>query len=254
MGAYEVFEQSNAIYLLKNQKFRTKEEYKISYAFNKYFFGAGSDLDLSYDIPEKMWKKIHFTHINLGYWNNYHNFQPINANKDIDICAIFQAEHNYNEDHLIRNDLYYTQHRKGLWDALEPLKNKYTVITKKLPFQEYAQKLWRSKICFSLFGMGEFCFRDLEAMMFGTLVLKPSHKKVDTVPNLMIDDETFISCNYDWSDLEEKIDYVLSNFNNINDRIVSNIRRVYTNKFTPENLCMYYYNLFNDLTNVEVRE
>ena len=47
MGAYEVFEQSKAIYLLKNQKFHTREEYKTPYAFNKYFFGSGSDLELS---------------------------------------------------------------------------------------------------------------------------------------------------------------------------------------------------------------
>ena len=40
--------------------------------------------------------------------------------------------------------------------------------------------------------MGEFCFRDLEAMVYGTIILKPSHKMVDTLPNLMIDDETFI--------------------------------------------------------------
>ena len=40
MGAYEVFEQSDAIYLFKNQKFKTREEYKIPYAFNKYFLGV----------------------------------------------------------------------------------------------------------------------------------------------------------------------------------------------------------------------
>ena len=34
MGAYEVFEQSEAIYLMKNQKFNTREEYKTPYAFN----------------------------------------------------------------------------------------------------------------------------------------------------------------------------------------------------------------------------
>ena len=38
MGAYEVFEQSNAIYLLKNQLLPNREDYKIPYAFNKFFF------------------------------------------------------------------------------------------------------------------------------------------------------------------------------------------------------------------------
>ena len=254
MGAYEVFKQSDAIYLLKNQKFHTREEYKTSYAFNKYFFGSGSDLDLSYDISEDIWNKIKFTHINLGYWNNYQNLQPINKNKSIDVCAIFQAEHKYNEDHNVRNDLYYTEHRKGLWNKLEPLKTKYSILTERMPFQEYVEKLHKSKICISPFGMGEFCFRDLEAMMFGTIILKPSHKKVDTLPNLMIDDETFIACNYDWSDLEEKIDYILDNFNEINERIVYNIRKIYTEKFTSESLCKYYYDLFLNMHNIKTYE
>jgi len=254
MGAYEVFEQSNAIYLLKNQKFNTREEYKTPYAFNKYFFGSGSDLDLSYDIPEDMWNRIKFTHINLGYWNNYRNLQPISTNKNIDMCAIFNAEHSYNEDHKVRNDLHYTHHRKGLWDKLEPLKSKYNMLTEKMPFQEYIQNLWNSKISLSPFGMGEFCFRDLESMMVGTMILKPSHKKVDTLPNVMIDDETFIACKYDWSDLEEKIDYILSNFNELNQKINHNIRNLFLEKFTNENLCLYYYNLFSNLQSVDREE
>ena len=250
MGAYEVFEQSSAIYLLKNQKFYTREEYKVPYAFNKYFFGDGSDLDLSYDIPENMWNRIKFTHINLGYWNDYSNLHPINNNKQIDLCAIFQAQHSYNEDHGIRNDLHYIDHRQGLWDKLEPLKNKYNMLTEKMPFQQYVQNLWNSKISLSPFGMGELCFRDLESMMFGTIILKPSHKKVDTIPNIMIDDETFIPCKYDWSDLEEKIDYILTNFNELNEKINFNIRKVFSEKCTNENLCLYYYNLFSSLDSI----
>ena len=251
MGAYEVFEKSDAIYLLKNQKFYNREDYKTPYAFNKYFFGVGSDLDLSYDIPEDVWNRIKFTHINLGYWNDYRNLQPISPNKNIDMCAIFNAEHSYNEDHKVRNDLHYTHHRKGLWDKLEPLKNKYNMLTEKMPFQEYIQNLWNSKISLSPFGMGEFCFRDLESMLVGTIILKPSHKKVDTLPNVMIDDETFIACKYDWSDLEEKIDYILSNFNELNQKINHNIRNMFLEKFTNENLCLYYYNLFSNLQNID---
>ena len=73
------------------------------------------------------------------------------------------------------------------------------MLTEKLPYQEYVKNLWSSKVCISPYGMGEFCFRDLEAMVFGTIILKPSHKMVNTLPNLMIDDETFIACKYDLS-------------------------------------------------------
>ena len=250
MGAYEVFEQSNAIYLMKNQLLPNREDYKTPYAFNKFFFGTGSDLDLSYDIPKDMWSRIKFSHNNLGYWNNYHQMQPVNTNKTIDLCAIFQAYHKENYDHEVRNDLLYTDHRGGLWDKLQPLKNKYSIITEKLPYQEYVQQLWSSKVCLSPYGMGEFCFRDLEAMVFGTLIIKPSHKLVDTLPNLMTDDETFIACKYDWSDLEEKLDYVYSNFTELNQRIVHNIRKKYSEEFTSENFCSHYYNIFNNLNTV----
>ena len=124
------------------------------------------------------------------------------------------------------------------------------MITQRMPFQEYIQKLWSSKISLSPFGMGEFCFRDLESMVVGTIILKPSHKKVDTLPNIMIDDETFISCKYDWADLEEKIDYILSNFKEVNERINNNIRNMFLEKYTNENLCMYYYNIFKNLDGV----
>ena len=65
-----------------------------------------------------------------------------------------------------------------------------------------------SKICLSPFGMGEIGERDYESMMLGTIILKPSCERVDSYPNMMIEDETYVSCNHDWSDLEEKIDYI----------------------------------------------
>ena len=124
------------------------------------------------------------------------------------------------------------------------------MLTEKLPYQEYVKNLWSSKVCISPYGMGEFCFRDLEAMVFGTIILKPSHKMVDTLPNLMIDDETFIACKYDWSDLEEKLDFIFSNFNEVNEKIMYNIRKKYSEEFTSEKICMYYYNLFSNLDTV----
>ena len=251
MGAYEVFEQSDAIYLMKNQKFNTREEYKTPYAFNKYFWGDGSDLDLSYDISKENWDKIKFSGINLGYWvPNYHNIQPMCNNKNIDMCAIFQAKHDYSEDHKVRNDIFYTEHRNGLWDRLEPLKVKYNMLTERMPYQEYVQNLWRSKITLSPFGMGELCFRDFEAMQFGTIILKPDQFKVDSFPNMMIENETYIPCKYDWSDLEEKIDYILGNFDELNEKINNNIRKLFKEQYTYENLCMHWYNIFKNLNNI----
>ena len=68
------------------------------------------------------------------------------------------------------------------------------------------------------------------------------------------DDETYIAVNYDWSNLNEKIDYVLSDFNNLNQKINTNIRNMFLEKYTYENLCMYWYEIFSNLNEVSKYE
>ena len=53
-GTYEVFEQSDAIYLLKNQLLKNRKDYKKPCAFGKWFFGNNSEFDKSYDIPKNI--------------------------------------------------------------------------------------------------------------------------------------------------------------------------------------------------------
>ena len=248
MGAYEVFKQSDAKYLFKNQLL-SREDYKKPTAFNKWFFGNGSDLDLGYDIPKDEWNRIKLSGYNLGYLlPQYRDFQPINKNKNIDVCAIYQAKHNYSEDHGTRNDLLYTNHRTAAWDKLD---SKFLDIRKdKLPYQEYIQTLYDSKIAISPFGMGELCFRDFECMQFGTIFIKPSMSIVNTTPNIYENNETYVSVNYDWSDLNEKVDYILSNFDSLNEKINHNIREKFLKEYSYENLCLYYYNLFRKLDGI----
>ena len=247
MGAYEVFEKSDAIYLFKNQLL-SREEYIKPTAFNKWFFDSDSDLDLGYDIPKDKWDRIKLSGYNLGYLlPQYRNFQPINKYKDIDVCAIYQAEHKYNEDHTVRNDLHYTNHRKGVWDILD---SKFNTKKDKLPYQEYIQTLYNSKVAISPFGMGELCFRDFECMQFGTIIIKPSMSMVNTIPNIYESNDTYLSVMYDWSNLNETVDYVLSNFDTLNERINHNIREKFIKEYDYQKLCLYYYNIFSNLDEV----
>jgi len=104
MGAYEVLDKSEAIYLFKNQLLNRKE-YKKPTTLNKWFFGTDSDLDLSYDISDKNWNRIKLSGWNLGYMlPQYRNFQQVSSYKDLDVCAIYKAELPYNEEHKLRND------------------------------------------------------------------------------------------------------------------------------------------------------
>jgi len=65
MGSYEVFEQSDAIYMFKNQTLNNREDYKNPYSLSKWFFGNDKNCSMSYDIPKDKWNKIKLTGWNL---------------------------------------------------------------------------------------------------------------------------------------------------------------------------------------------
>ena len=74
---------------------------------------------------------------------------------------------------------------------------------------------------------------------------------IDSKPFIYEDDETYIAVNYDWSNLEEKIDYVLSDYNNIRERLVQNMRKKYEEKYNLKNLVLHVYDIFNNLDEIK---
>ena len=55
-----------------------------------------------------------------------------------------------------------------------------------------------------------------QAMLTGTVLIRPDQSNVVTTPNIFEEGETYIGCKLDWSDLEEKVEYVLDNFKELN--------------------------------------
>lgn len=249
MAAYEVFAKSNAKYLFKTA-LTSQQQYSIPTAFNKWFFGDQSQLDLHYNIPDNIFENIKLTGWNHGYHSpSYQQFTPIVDNKDIDVCAIFQGEHKVNTDHLVRNDQHYTKHRIAAWDMLKTTNGiKYEI--DKRPYPEFIEILRRSKCALSPFGMGEVCFRDFEIIQHGSVMIKPDMQLVNTYPNIYIPYETYVPCKLNWSDLPEKIEWVLRHPKECRD-IVNNARNIMKNSYTIENLLVYWYNIiltFNNIT------
>ena len=252
MGSVEVLEQSKAVYLFKNQLLK-REEYKKPSYFGRWFWGSDKTFNLGYDIKDKDWDRIKLSGWNLGHLNPQMKEQmpPINPVKPNDVCAIYQGEHKENYEHSMRNDLPYTEHRVGAWKNLS---DKYISKKDKLPPEEYAEYLYDSKVCLSPFGMGEVCFRDFECINVGTIMIKPSMDIVMTNPNIYIDKETYFAVNYDWSNLNEVIDEVLSDFDRLNSEITDNARRKFVSEYQYEDYCFYLYNIFSDMSNITIGE
>jgi hypothetical protein len=238
MGAVEVLKNTSALRLYKNQ-ILDRESYKLPSAFNKWFFGTGSDLDLGYDISLEDYKDIRLTGWNIGYHNmQCLDFVDSNLEKNVDVCAIYHAQHPENYDHKVRNDILYNQHRKTAWSILEKRKD-LNFVKDSRPANEYKEILQRSKMIISPFGMGEVCHRDFEAIQFGSILIKPDMDKVKTAPNIYKAMETYIPVKLDWSDLNEKIQFVLDNYNECRE-ISKNARRVFEKEYSAQNILLHW--------------
>jgi hypothetical protein len=75
---------------------------------------------------------------------------------------------------------------------------------------QYISELQRSRICFSPFGYGEVAWRDYEAVVCGAALLKPDMSHCETNPNIFVPNETYVPVRWDFSDLEEKVRWLLS--------------------------------------------
>lgn len=249
-GVYEVFKQSNAKYLFKKQLL-TREKYNDPSTIGKWFFGAGSKLDKSYNLSEEEYSKLMLTGYNVGHnWPTLHNLYDVNYNvKDIDVAAVYQTyipKEVY--DHEVRTDILYSNHREAAWKQLSKLPNRKIVAQQTDPNTMH-QVLHRSKISISPYGMGELCYRDLESIQHGCIMIKPYMDFVITEPNLFIANETYIPCKVDYSDLPDIVENILGNYQDYL-YIIENARKKLVESYSYNSVALYWYNFFANLSEV----
>ena len=251
MGAYEVFIESNAKYLFRKQLL-SQEDYKEKTTLNKWFFGKGSILDKGYDIPDEVYNRIKLTGYNVAHnWPHLQHMQEGESNRNVDVCAIYQGILNTgNMDHELRSDVLYTKHRSGGWEELEKIKDKYNILIGQTSPQIFLSTLKKSKIGLSPFGMGELCYRDLEIIQHGCLLIKPDMSKVITEPDFFKPMETYVPVKPDWSDLNETIEKVLANYKDY-QYIIDNSRTKLVEMFSYHNVGRYWYDFFANQSEVE---
>lgn len=127
--------------------------------------------------------------------------EPPSDNKTLDVHARMAA----------KGSSWYGKMRQLSVDKLNALTGLKTAVGPGIPRKQFMRELATAKICFSPFGYGEICWRDIEAIQAGAVLLKPSMEHLDMNPRIHIPFETYIPLQWDYSDLEEKIESVLSN-------------------------------------------
>jgi hypothetical protein len=94
---------------------------------------------------------------------------------------------------------------------LERIAGNSLFLTGIVPQHRYYRELYDSKITLSPFGWGEVCFRDFEAIISGSLLLKPDMSHVKTWPDVYIPWETYVPLKWDGTDIIEKAETYLGN-------------------------------------------
>ena len=249
IGTIDVFRESNAILFLKNSYLKDFNLYKKGWVNGRMYWGEGN-----YLVPDidELKSKMKLTGCN---WLS--TMQPTwfvyNQEKIYDVSCMFgypTKEPIY--EHNVCQSEYYDKHRKELFEILG---DKYNITKlqdgKKVSMEEYYDKMSQSKIIMSPLGFGEMNPRDVASAQIGSVLVEPDISYIESKPFIYEDNETYIAVNYDWSNLEEKIDYILSDYNNIRERLVENMRKQFKEKYDLKNLVLHLYNIFNNLDDTE---
>jgi len=251
MGTYEVFKESNAKLLLKNSLLKDRSLYKEGLQLGRYYWGPGDykldDFDQYSDrivLSGINWLSTHWSGIKPQWYNL--------PQKQYDVSAMFQYPQGtdvYEHGHL--QSIHYDNYRKPMMDILSNMKCNIAKLENgiRVSQEEYYNRISSAKILLAPYGYGEMAPRDLDAAQFGAILIKPNMSYVDTYPNPFIEDETYIACNHDYSDLQEKIEKILGNYNDYL-YIIENARRKFSELFTQENVAVQFYNIVKNLEGV----
>lgn len=79
-----------------------------------------------------------------------------------------------------------------------------------LSLPEYMAEMQNAQLCFSPFGYGELCWRDVEAIQTGAVLIKQDMGHLHSLPDLYEAGVTYLPVKWDFSDLEEVIKTALA--------------------------------------------
>jgi len=213
---------------IKKQLLRDRSLYKWEYPRNRYHYYQLQKIQDS-DYPDSVNRHPYvndevLSKVHLGWSLALMERSGIQTSiepnldiehRDIDIHFSVKAKHitKIEIENLGKMDNMFNFHRSGCTVKLNKIVEKHGFsVSGKCKGQEYLNRMGRSKVCISPYGLGECCFRDLEAYCSGAICIKPSMDHIETWPNLYRDRETYISCKPDWSDLESILFDVVNNY------------------------------------------
>ena len=104
------------------------------------------------------------------------------------------------------NGSWYRRMREDALARVDALSDRMAVACRgRVERSQYMAELRASKLCFSPFGYGELCWRDIEAILAGAVLIKPDMGHLETLPDLYEPGVTYLPVRWDFADLEDVV-------------------------------------------------
>jgi hypothetical protein len=110
--------------------------------------------------------------------------------------------------------------------VLDAVSGDEAFLTGHVSQRQFNREIGHSRITVSPFGWGELCIRDFEAVLNGSLLLKPDMSHLETWPNIFVPGETYVPFDWDAKNLRQTALSLLDNSAETS-RIVKNATEAY---------------------------
>lgn len=128
--------------------------------------------------------------------------------------------------------------REKVREIIQSYDTKRYITGPKLNKKEYLEELKNTKAAVSPFGYGELCWRDFEAVICGSVLIKPDVSHLKTFPEFYEPHSTYIPIKWDISNLDDIFDKIeTGNINSV--KIAKNAQKKYEELYNSYDL---FYN------------
>lgn len=270
LGSFDILRNSAAKLLLKNTLYTDRGDYLEPWKMGRKYWGLGEPLlnpnekrteSFGYAINKQDIGQLHRVKLTGCNWLSTIKptwYDASTLKKDIDVFAMFSYPGKENWEFGCPTNLDYDAHRKRCIDELDKLPSSVKVSKledgKKVPIEEYYNLMSRSKIVIAPFGYGEMAPRDVEAAQFGAVLIKPEMFHIETLPYFYKTPKNFSSCEWDFSDLNTKIELILDSISKLGkmpNHIINERRQDFDEMYNPEKLVVHTYNWLSKLEGFE---
>lgn len=169
--------------------------------------------------------------------------QPPQGPRTIDIQARFAVD----------GTPWYAAMRRQARNSLTAIAGIDARIDEGLDWAAYMNELRHAQLCLSPFGYGEICWRDIEAIIAGAVLVKPDMSHLRTLPDIYVPDETYVPVAWDYRDLEDVVRGLLADPGRCR-RIAQNAFDVLRRHVTSGQILTDYAFVFRDAGSQRSRE